>query len=154
VAHTASSDLLRYHRRIDTLTDIKGQNNCTASHAMGSECIPENHPVGWALMGLVDPLKRTLPTAIRVSDGGKEPPPPVVLPLDVTVTVMGPLVVGKSYTIFRFDGVSNYPKDSQFESGPFTSKHVFEATGQRYEWQDPAKVLSSGATYYTTVANE
>jgi len=104
---------------------------------------------GWSLLGLVDPLKRTIPTSLAVSgDDGNEPQSPI--PLTATISVRG-LSVGGQYTTFRWDGTVNYPTDSKFETSNFSNVWKFVAKSATYSFEDSNTIDSSTAVYYATV---
>jgi len=151
----SGGDLLRTYRRLDEFVDDRfgpvQQFNCTNSKDEGVNCMSSRRPWGYAFKGIVDPLNRTIDTFITVSDNGKEPPPPFVLETFATVTVVGPLQPNTAYTIYRFDGVNAYPKNSYFrDSERITTHHSFVAEEDTYTWHDPTPFPSNSAVYYIT----
>jgi len=147
----------RYYRTIDTLVDThptpslySGGNNCTLSQ---SECIFIDRNFGYAIMGLEDPHFRSIETSINVSDNGMEPFP-FEVPTTATVTVHGPLVPGQAYTIYRWDAIDDFPRNSKYESSAWTYSHSFVAHGVNHTWTDPVSFLSTSTIYYVTVRDE
>lgn len=130
----SGSDLLSYYRRMDSLVEP----NCSTGITGGSECILQNAQVGYAFMGWAN--MHTVPTTLTVSDGGKEPAPPIVIRIYGTVTTYD-LQVGQSYSIDRYEGVNHKT---------YISSHIFLATERYYIWKDPVSFLSSAAVYYMT----
>jgi len=157
ISNNLGVGLKRFYRTFDSLIDTnkiptgydKSGNNCTLTT---QECLFNDWNWGFAVKGIKDPLKRSIHTSVNVNDNGFEPPPPFVMPTQATVTVQGPLKVGKAYRIFRFDGPGSMPTDSHFEKGKYTSTHDFTATQSTYTWVDPQEFQSNTAVYYVTVA--
>jgi len=147
----------RNWRQIGTLYDTndvataldknRAGNNCTRST---QECIFNHHNYGFAITGLRDPRRRSIPTSIRVNDNGYEPTPPFVIQTTANVTVDGPLVVGQKYRIFRYNDWSDLPMDSDFEEG-WTYFKDFVATSTTYNWVDPRSFPSDSSKYYVTI---
>jgi len=149
----SGGDLLHTWRRVDSYIDAgPNQMNCTNGLSSGEQCMSKDRPWGYALLGITDPAGQTIPTSITVSDNGKEPPPPHVFPTRAHVTVTGPLTVGQSYVIYRFDGVNSYPKNSKFHGSNFKTSHKFVASAEVYSWQDTLSFPSNSVVYYVTVA--
>jgi len=149
----SGGDLLSMYRRFDSFVDYPklGMMNCTNGLDSGLNCMSAEAPWGYAFKGIVDPLGRTIPTYITVSDNGKEPPPPFVLETFATVTVAGPLQLNTAYTIYRFEGMNSYPKDSRFRhSKHIKTHHSFVAVGSTYTWKDPTPFPSNSVVYYIT----
>ncbi len=122
-----------------------GGLNCSQN---GNACLDANVQIGHAMVGLVDPLKRSISTKLYVTDGGQEPIPPLFIKMNATVVVTGPLKVGTVYRVFRFDGVHKIPRDSNFASAGYSTVHTFRAMGATHTWQDPTPILSNSAVAY------
>ena len=82
-------------------------------------------------------------------------PPQPAAALRATVTVglgthpNATLVVGRRYTLFRFDGYRTLPATpAGWGTGNYTSAHPFVGTGPTYVFEDPLAILSSGTTHY------
>jgi len=124
-----------------------GGLNCSQN---GNACLDANVQIGHAMVGLVDPLKRSISTKLYVTDGGQEPIPPLFIKMNATVVVTGPLKVGTVYRVFRFDGVHKIPRDSNFASAGYSTVHTFRAMGATHTWNDPTPILSNSAVAYVT----
>jgi len=154
IAFLSSADLKRYYRRVDSWVDdvMSGALNCTNGSSGGSECHDQDTQSAFSMLGLADPEGVTVATSLTVPDAGKEAPPPFVEQITATVTVNGPLAVGASYTIYRFDGADAFPRDSNFADAESTSRHVFRAKSKGpYTWVDRKPFASNSAVYYATV---
>ena len=151
-----------YYRSFDSMFDNKEMNgNCKNVIPRGGgpneayPCIPEEIDYGYALAGRFDPLGITYPVHLAVNSW-KEPD--VVegakpIGLQGTVKASG-LVVGKKYSILRFDGYASVPKDGRFGEGNYTSTNEFVAEEMTHTWVDSTLIASDGSTYYYCVNSD
>jgi len=156
-AYNFGVGLKRLYRRVDSLFDKndvptgfdknKG-NNCTMTTM---ECLFYDQNWGYAIKGLMDPKKKSIPTSVDVSDNGFEPTPPFVIPTRARVTVHGPLNIGSRYRIFRWDDVFAFPHDSNYENSAYSYVHEFVAKDDTYHYSDPNEFPSDSTVYYVTV---
>ncbi len=116
-------------------------------------CVMNDIDYGYAISGFVDPMQRAIPTSLSVNGGGTEPQGSSV-DLTATLLVAGPLTVGATYTIYRFDGTANFPTDSQFERGNSSASFPFVAQASTFQMVDPVTIPSASAVYYVTIATK
>jgi len=159
LVHGSDWDQNRYYRPFNTLVDSAYNGNvltgnCSIAVPYGGgpneayPCVMRLLDYGWSILGLVDPLKRSIPTSVEMSDQGNEPSDPTMT--DAQITVYG-LQPGVSYVTYRFDGTDTFPTDSQYEKGQYTNQFKFTASSSTYSFWDPAQIDSSTAVYYATV---
>jgi len=161
LVHGSDWDQNGYYRPFNSLVDSASDGNVLTGNCSNAvpegggpneayPCVMDLIDYGWSILGLVDPLGRIIPTSLTVTgDDGNEPQSPI--PLTATVSVQGPLLVGKQYTIFRWDGTENYPTDSKFESSNYSNMWKFVAQSTTYSFTDPNTIDSSTTVYYATV---
>jgi len=161
LVHGSDWDLYGYYRPFNTLVDSASDGpvltgNCSQAQTEGGgpneayPCVMNLIDYGWSIHGLMDPLKRLIPTSLSVTgDQGYEPP--TSEPLSGTVLVQGPLTPGSSYTTYRWDGTSTFPTNSKFESSSYTNKWNYVATSSTYTFQDSNPIQSGTAVYYGTI---
>ena len=140
IQHYSGSDLLPYFRRIDSFIG----KNCTYGISMGSECIPEKKQFGYALLPAQSPK-----LYIRISDGGKEPPPPTIINVNATIFLQK-LLIGQDYRIIKKFCNTNGNTNGNTNVCKTKIVHEFLALDENYEWNDPDSFLSSFAVFYST----
>jgi len=161
LCHGSDWDLYAYYRPFNTLVDSASDGpvltgNCSNAQTESGgpneayPCVMNLIDYGWSILGLMDPLKRLIPTSLSVTgDQGYEPP--TSEPLSGTVLVQGPLKVGATYVTYRWDGTSNFPTNSRFETSNYSNKWKFVATTTSYTFEDPNPIQSGNAVYYGTI---
>ena len=145
VVHASNWDHNSYYRRLDSLEDsLKMDGNCANAvagwpHDEAYPCIYSVENQGVAISGISDPAGKALP----LSSGEK--------PAQLTVTVTIPnLVVGASYTLYKYDSPASLPTDSNYGKGA-KAKHSFTASLKTKVFADPASISSAGTSYYLCV---
>jgi len=120
---------------------------------------------GYAVTGLLDPTNRSLSSVSLAVSSWSEPDldqkqPPVLF--NATVRVKG-LTLNQSYVLLRWDdpnpcagcpGTRTYVKNPgivKLTGANYTVK--FRAQSEEWEFADPVRFLSSGATYYRCVVD-
>lgn len=159
LVHGSDWDTLAYYRRFDSLVDsaFNGRKligNCSAAVPYGGgpneayPCVMNELDYGWAITGLVDPLHRIIPTSLVVNGSGVEPR--VNTTLIGIVSIEG-MTIGRTYKTFRFDGIENFPVNSQFEKSKFSKTFTINARSSKSSLTDPTPINSGSAVYYVTV---
>lgn len=173
LVHNSAYDQNHYYRTFDSLLDARGLNgNCKLApsghgHNEMYPCVPNDVPnSGYAVTGLVDPTNRSLPAVSLSISSWSEPDldqkQPAVL-FNATVRVKR-LTLNQSYVLLRWDDVNPCPGCPGFRTY-VRNPGVVKLTGANYtvkfraqseEWQyaDPVKFLSSGATYYRCIVDD
>jgi len=72
------------------------------------------------------------------------------VPLQATVTVRG-LTAGRTYTLYRYDGINSFPVKDFERHGGYNYKLPFVASDSTFKYVDPNTFLSNGAVYYIAV---
>lgn len=74
-------------------------------------------------------------------------------PVDIkgTVTVEGPLTVGETYTILRWNDFTKVPTTGKYFDSDFDDSHSFVASSDTFTFADPTPFKSTGTTYYRCV---
>jgi len=150
------------YRRIDSLDDDENMaGNCgKAIGVFGKNefypCVMRDVAYGYALTGFVETGgTRSVPLSLLV-DHFDEPEYPwtsstPAAQLRGTVTVQGPLEVGATYTILRWDNFRNVPTDGLYLSSKYDFSYDFVAQESTHVFKDPETFASSGTTYYRCV---
>lgn len=150
----------KLYRRFDSLVDnIFMTGNCSKAvpgvgHNEYYPCISKYSDFGYAVTGVAEPSSSpSLPLSLAV-DRFDEPDFPWTkespCQLAGTVTVEG-LEAGNIYTLFRWDDYKAVPTDGDYENSDWNFTYNFTASGNRYVFEDPRGILSSGSTYYRCV---
>ena len=158
IVHGSDWDQFGYYRAMSTLVDSPAmEGNCkhAGDHPGVNEmypCIYNEVDYGYAILGNIDPLNKTVPAILEV-DSWNEPDvnEPLVRPKELhgALTISG-LVAGQKYTIYRYNGKHNVPRDSNFNRN-YEHMHSITATAVSQKWVDPNSFLSNTATYYRVV---
>jgi len=149
---------LGYFRNFSSLldnTDMEG--NCKdAQPGWGYNemypCIYDDISYGYSITGLADANTQTLPLSLYVNST-EEPnirqhKPPSLLQGQIIVSG---LTEGVSYSVYRWDDYTSFPRNGEYENSPFTSKFEFVATEKSYEYFDETLFLSSGSVIFRCV---
>lgn len=146
----------RNYRLFSSLPDEHMRGNCARAQGTIGQypCINENQNLGFAVLGPVEEE-----TSIRVHlklDRFDEPDNNRMNlrnPVDIkgTVTVEGPLTVGETYTILRWNDYKKVPTTGKYFDSKFDDSHTFVADADTYTFADPTPFKSTGTTYYRCV---
>jgi hypothetical protein len=150
------------YRRFDSLDDDESMaGNCakaigTWGHNEFYPCVMHDVAYGFALTGYEETSGSSLPLVLSV-DRFDEPEYPwtastPAAQLRGTVTVQGPLEIGASYKILRWDDFRNVPTDGSYLSSSYDYSYDFVAQASTHVFQDPKTFASSGTTYYRCIA--
>lgn len=160
IVHTSDQDLEPYYRPINTLDDTVAMNgNCANAvpgfgHNEMYPCFDSSVTYGLAILGLN--VSNTLPTTLSTPGAAGEPnirtgAPPVFFP--GTVTVSG-LTSGSDYVLYRYNATELLPAGPPFAGTAWESMTPFTASADTWNFTDPKKFISSGATYYIAAPAE
>merc|ERR1712151_37653 len=122
-------------------------------------CAMQDVAYGYALTGYVETGgSRSVPLSLLV-DRFDEPEYPwtssaPASQLRGTVTVQGPLEVGASYKILRWDNFRNVPTDGSYLSSKYDYSYDFVAQDSSHVYHDPRTFVSSGTTYYRCIKTQ
>jgi hypothetical protein len=146
----------RNYRLFSSLPDEYMTGNCAhAQSTIGQyPCINEQQNLGFAILGPVEEEK-----SIRVHltlDRFDEPDNSEMNlrnPADIkgTVTVDGPLEVGETYMILRWNDFNKVPTTGRYLESEYDDSHSFVASSSTFTYKDPVPFHSTGTTYYRCV---
>ena len=147
-------DLTLLERQLSTNDMIKTRDTCKDATETGG-CIPERVDYGYAIVGIRDEQRATLPVRLQV-DSSDEPnismgAPPIMMKGTITVFNLEPQ---QDYVLLRYASHRFVPKsgDAQaFLRSRYHRRHEFRATGNTYTFVDPEKIPSKESTYYRCV---
>lgn len=148
-------ELKTLERELSTQDMIKTRQKCDKSTIQGG-CFPYNVDYAYAILGIADPQKATLPVRLTV-DRSDEPnlslnASPVLMQGTVTVFNLTPK---QNYVLLRYNTYTAVPSTGNakaFLNSKYYKRHNFQATKSTYKYVDPEKIPSNGATYYRCVA--
>lgn len=148
-------ELTTLQRKLNTNDLVKTRGTCGNTTSEGG-CIPVNVDYGYAILGIKDSDKVTLPVSLSV-DRSDEPnlstgEKPALMAGTVTVSN---LVNGHKYALLRYNSYVNVPisgKAAKFLSSKYYKRYNFQATDTTYTYVDPVKIWTNGTTYYRCVS--
>jgi hypothetical protein len=147
-------ELKTLERELSTNDMLKTRQMCKESTIQGG-CLPYHVDYGYAISGIKDQQKTTLPVRLKV-DKSDEPnlslgASPVLM--QGTITVFN-LVPDRNYVLLRYKSYTEVPSSGDvkaFLESKYYKRYNFKATDSAYTYVDPEEIPSNGATYYRCV---
>ncbi|CAF1382063.1 unnamed protein product [Rotaria magnacalcarata] len=147
-------DLKLLERQLGTNDMVKTRRTCKNTADTGG-CLPQQINYGYAISGIKDEQKTTVPVRLKVSMS-HEPnlstgASPVIMQGTIAVFT---LVHGRNYAILRYNSYKQVPESGDNEAflrSNYHSRHEFRAESDTYSYADPEGIPSNGSTYYRCV---